>query len=82
MRFRDGSGKKWTETLTMVRLAFGEENMSYTRRAETHRDRKKTGEVRSKVKSMLIIFFDMDVDWDCSQRICPGRPGNQFHMLL
>jgi hypothetical protein len=36
--------------------------------------------MKSKVKSMLIIFFLRE--GDCSQRIRPGRPKNQFCMLL
>jgi hypothetical protein len=42
------------ETLAVIRKPFGEENMS-----GTHRVQKKAREMKSKIKSMLIIFFDI-----------------------
>jgi hypothetical protein len=41
---------------------------------------RKGREVKNKIKSMLIILFD--IKWICSQRIRPGRPNNQFGTLL
>jgi hypothetical protein len=41
----------------MIRHAFGEENISRTLKVQTQRDREKARQVKSKVKSMFIIFF-------------------------
>jgi hypothetical protein len=51
--------KNATETLTLSRQASREENMSRTLKVQTHLDRKKARQVKSKVKSMLIIFLYM-----------------------
>jgi hypothetical protein len=51
------------ETLEMIRLVFGEESMGRTRvfegSARFRADQKKARQVRSKVKSMLNICFDI-----------------------
>jgi hypothetical protein len=51
------SRKSATETLTMISQAFREENMNSTQKVQTHRDGR--SKVKSKVKSMNIIFFDI-----------------------
>jgi hypothetical protein len=43
----------------MIRQAFGKESMRRTRRVQCPRDRKKETQVKSNVKRMLIIFFDI-----------------------
>jgi hypothetical protein len=43
----------------MIRQAFREEDMSHTQTVQTHQDQKKAGQVKSKAKSMFIIFFDI-----------------------
>jgi hypothetical protein len=43
----------------MIRQTFGEESLSRARKAQNHQDRKKARQVKSKVKIMLIIFFDI-----------------------
>jgi hypothetical protein len=91
MRFRDGSdsecasnfvqimGKNATQTLAIIKQAFGEENISHTRRAKAARPRK-VKKVKKTVNIILIIFFDVRAD--CSQIIRLGRPNSQFRMLL
>jgi hypothetical protein len=65
------------ETLAVIRQAFGEECMSCTQEVQTHRDQKEVTQVKSKVKSMIIIFFGIK-GIDFSQIICPGRRNNRF----
>jgi hypothetical protein len=68
MRFRDGSdkgrasnsanlGESVTEILAMIKQAFGEDSRGRTWEVQTHRDRKRARQVKSKVINMLIIFF-------------------------
>jgi hypothetical protein len=52
-------GKSATDTLAMIRQALRVESMSCTRRVQTHRYRKEASQVKNKVKSMFIIFFDI-----------------------
>jgi hypothetical protein len=49
-----------TETLAMIIPALGKYSVSHTRKARTHRDRKKR-QMKNKDKGMLIIFFDIKV---------------------
>jgi hypothetical protein len=56
-------GKSAMETLAMIKLVFGEESISRTLlfewHVQTHWHRKKARQAKRKVKSMLIIFFDI-----------------------
>jgi hypothetical protein len=76
IKFWGSPGKSRTETLEIIRQAFGEENMSGARKVQTQRNRK--GQVKIKVKSMLIIFFG--IKGDCSQLIRRGSPNSHFLM--
>jgi hypothetical protein len=47
------------ETLAMIIQAFREESMSHTQKVQIHQDQKEVRQVKSEVKSMPIIFFDI-----------------------
>jgi hypothetical protein len=59
IRFCANPGKVSTETMTVIRQAFEEESMSNTRESPNSPRPKKARQVRIKVKSMLIILFDI-----------------------
>jgi hypothetical protein len=71
MRLRDGSDngtasnfnqilvKCGTEALAMIRQALVEALISRTRKVKIHRDGKKESDAKSKIKSMLTIFFNI-----------------------
>jgi hypothetical protein len=65
--------KSASQTLAVIRQAFGEDSMSCTwvLKWETPNspELKKVMQAESKVKSMLIIVFD--IKEGCSQSICP-----------
>jgi hypothetical protein len=73
-------GKCAVETLAMIRQAFVEEIMRSQWKSPNSLRPKKARQVKSRVNNMLIIFSD--IKWDYSQRIGPGRPNSQFHILL
>jgi hypothetical protein len=47
------------EAQTMIRRAFGEESMSHTLKVQTHRPKERARQAKSKVKRLLIVFFDI-----------------------
>jgi hypothetical protein len=59
IKFRTNLRKGVLETLAMIRQALGEENITRTRKVQTHWDWKKMRQVKSTVKNMLIIFFNI-----------------------
>jgi hypothetical protein len=48
-----------TKTMIMIRQKFEEVSINRTRKVQTHRDWKETRQVKSKVKSILIISIDI-----------------------
>jgi hypothetical protein len=63
-----------TAILAMIRQAFGEESISRTLEVQEGR------QVKSKVKSMLVIFFD--IKGIVHTEFCPGTLNSQFRILL
>jgi hypothetical protein len=45
--------------MATIRQAFGEETVTRTQKLQTHWDRKKARQVKSEVKSMHFIYFDI-----------------------
>jgi hypothetical protein len=58
----------------------GDPGMSSTRKVQSHRDRKKTRQARSKSQEHAHHFLIHQ--GDSSQRIRPGRPNGQFRIIL
>jgi hypothetical protein len=78
IKFCTNLGRSTKETLAMIRQAFGEESMSRTQEAQTHRDRKKgkTGEEQCQKYALW-----HQGDW-LFTKICSGRPNCQFGVVL
>jgi hypothetical protein len=80
IKFWANLGKIATETVEMIRQAFGEECMiPYTESPNLPRP-KKARLRKIKVKSMLIIFYEITGTVHKKNR--PGRPNSQFCILL
>jgi hypothetical protein len=62
-------GKSALETLVIIIKAFREESMSSQWKSPNSLRLKKARQVKSKVKGMLIIFFDINLSWQATQSI-------------
>jgi hypothetical protein len=80
IKFCTNLWKSVMETLAVSRQVFGKKVWAVHRKSKFAKT-EKAEQVKSKVKSMLIIFFDLK-GIDCSQRILPGRPNRFFTELL
>jgi hypothetical protein len=79
IKFCTNLGRNTMETLAMNRQAFGEwKHELYMESPNSPRPKKTTGEEQSKEHARHFLWHQ----GNCSQRICPGRPNSQFHVLL
>jgi hypothetical protein len=62
----------------MIRRAFREESMSHTWVFDWYAQKGETGEEQSQEHAHHFLRYK----GECSQRIHPGRPNSQFHILL
>jgi hypothetical protein len=70
-------GKSATETLAMIRQAFGEEGMSRTRNVQTHRDREKRDRWRAKSRACSSFFYFKGIV--CKEFVLAGQTANSAY---